>query len=89
MSNNRNNRKRRKPQAVYRLWRIEMREVMIRDGNCCLCCGALDNLTIDHIIPLSKGGLDHPTNMQTLCQPCNLAKGQQTIDYRKKGRSNG
>ena len=32
-------------------------------------------MTKDHIIPKSKGGIDHISNYQTMCEPCNRAKG--------------
>ena len=32
-------------------------------------------MTKDHIIPKSKGGRNHVSNMQTMCYPCNKAKG--------------
>lgn len=32
-------------------------------------------MTKDHIIPKSKGGKDHITNYQTMCETCNFAKG--------------
>lgn len=32
-------------------------------------------ITKDHIIPKSKGGVDRVSNMQTMCYPCNKAKG--------------
>lgn len=45
-----------------------------RDGNRCLKCGRSDNLEIDHIIPIAKGGKSTPNNLQTLCKECNLKK---------------
>ena len=36
------------------------------------------NLTVDHIKPQSKGGTDHPNNLQLLCQACNSTKGKGT-----------
>jgi 5-methylcytosine-specific restriction endonuclease McrA len=45
------------------------------------CCNRRENLTIDHIVPLSKGGSDHISNLQLLCRACNLAKGARHIDY--------
>lgn len=54
-----------------------------RDGNKCLRCGSAYNLTIDHIVPLSKGGINYITNYQTLCKSCNLKKGANILDLRK------
>jgi len=54
----------------------------------CLACGSRhvkDNpLTLDHIVPLSKGGTDDIDNIQPLCRSCNSAKNNKTIDYRRK-----
>jgi len=50
--------------------------------NCCLCCGEVKPLTIDHIIPISEGGSSDIENIQPLCRSCNASKGTQTIDYR-------
>jgi 5-methylcytosine-specific restriction endonuclease McrA len=41
----------------------------------CVVCGATENICIDHIIPISKGGTSHPKNLQTLCMRCNGIKG--------------
>ena len=48
-----------------------------RDGYACVTCGTPDNLSIDHVIPWSRGGPDHPDNYQTLCRPCNSRKGNR------------
>lgn len=48
-----------------------------RDGNRCLNCGSTINLSIDHIIPLSKGGKTVIQNLQTLCLTCNLKKSNK------------
>lgn len=47
---------------------------------CALCeteAGDFDHLTIDRIIPLSKGGNNRIYNMQLACRPCNLRKGNK------------
>ena len=46
-----------------------------RDGHACLTCGSVEDLTLDHIHPWSKGGEDTFDNLRTLCRPCNSAKG--------------
>lgn len=43
-------------------------------GNRCVGCGAEDNLTIDHTIPLSCGGTNWPANIRPLCRRCNGSK---------------
>lgn len=48
----------------------------------CLCCGATRKLTVDHVVPISKGGSNTIDNIQPLCISCNSSKGVQVIDYR-------
>ena len=51
-------------------------------GEICLACGSTEAITIDHIIPLSKGGGSQMDNLQLLCKSCNCSKQANTIDYR-------
>jgi len=48
--------------------------VFARDGLACVFCGAERELTVDHRIAIVNGG-DALENLQTLCRPCNSAKG--------------
>lgn len=50
-----------------------------RDGYECQYCGRLTELTIDHVIPSSKGGKDTWENMVTACLKCNLKKGNKSL----------
>ena len=50
-------------------------------GRACLACGKPE-VTIDHIVPVSKGGLNVAGNVQPPCGYCNTSKGTKTIDYR-------
>lgn len=49
-----------------------------RDRNECQYCGAKKALTIDHVIPKSKGGTTNWNNLITACHRCNTQKGNQT-----------
>ena len=60
--------------------------VLERDGYRCLACGTTANLTMDHIVPASLGGRGKQKNLQTLCHPCNRAKGLKTTNYRRRAR---
>jgi hypothetical protein len=51
--------------------------VLLRDDGKCVKCGAEEKLHIDHIVPFSKGGTTTLANLQTLCQFCNLSKGNR------------
>jgi hypothetical protein len=53
------------------------RFILERDNYQCVACWKKYNLRVDHIIPLYKGGLSIPDNLQVLCQSCNLSKGQR------------
>lgn len=49
-----------------------------RDNYTCGYCGAKEGLTIDHIIPSSRGGKDTWENLVTACNKCNTLKGNKT-----------
>ena len=56
--------------------------VFLRDGfTCQYCRGHFDTqeLTFDHILPKSRGGNTHWTNVITACASCNLRKGDQLL----------
>jgi 5-methylcytosine-specific restriction endonuclease McrA len=55
--------------------KITRRAVFARDGWTCQYCGCRSNLTVDHVIPRSKGGLSIWENIVASCAPCNRRKG--------------
>lgn len=55
-------------------------DVFKRDNFRCVFCGATSRhtqLQVDHIIPVSKGGRNDLSNLQTLCWECNRGKSDR------------
>ena len=46
-------------------------------GNRCVYCGSEEDLTIEHLIPLSGGGTNWPANLAPACKSCNCGKGNR------------
>jgi 5-methylcytosine-specific restriction endonuclease McrA len=59
--------------------KISRLKIYQRDGYKCVYCGTHKKLTIDHVIPKSKGGLNTWENMVTCCFDCNSKKGSKTL----------
>jgi 5-methylcytosine-specific restriction endonuclease McrA len=57
--------------------RITRRAVFARDGWTCQYCGSRASLTVDHVIPRSKGGASSWENIVASCAPCNRRKGDR------------
>ena len=51
--------------------------VFLRDKFSCLYCSDVKNLTFDHLIPKSKGGITSWENVVTACTTCNVKKGNK------------
>ncbi len=66
------------PRAVQR--KISRRALFARDGWKCVYCGQNGGrLTLDHVIPRSRGGESVWENVVTSCAPCNLRKGDRLL----------
>ncbi len=65
----------------YRKKAYSKRHIYLRDNHICQYCGKGGNpndLTLDHILPQSRGGKSVWENLVTSCQKCNTKKGDQT-----------
>jgi CRISPR/Cas system Type II protein with McrA/HNH and RuvC-like nuclease domain len=58
--------------------KISRQRIYQRDGFQCVYCGTHKNLTIDHVMPKSRGGANSWENMVTCCFTCNSKKGSKT-----------
>ena len=64
----------RVPRDTHRR-KITRRAVFARDRWTCQYCGSRSNLTVDHVVPRSKGGESAWENIVASCAPCNRRKG--------------
>jgi len=64
------------PDEFWQVWRLYP---------VCPCCGGAwggrDTISLDHIVPLSRGGPNTGENVQPLCLPCNLWKSDHIIYF--------
>ncbi len=71
-----------KTSTTERLWKlpsVSRRELLRRDGHRCQYCGSNRQLTIDHIIPRSRGGTHTWDNVAIACETCNHKKGDKFL----------
>ncbi len=68
----------RVPRTVKR--KISRRALFARDGWKCVYCGSAGRLTLDHVVPRSRGGDSVWENVVTSCAPCNLRKADRLVE---------
>lgn len=71
------------PESPKRISTDVRSEVMARDGHKCVRCNAVDDLTLDHILPQCIGGTHTKENLRVMCRHCNAARpvsGQGLVD---------
>ena len=67
----------------FRKVRLNRHNILKRDDNKCVYCGSKERLTLDHVIPKSKGGGNTWENLVTCCFSCNFKKDNKT--YKEVG----
>ena len=55
--------------------------LFLRDEFCCQYCGHKGDLTFDHVVPRSRGGITSWDNVVAACSPCNLRKANRSLRH--------
>ena len=61
---------------------LSRKNILLRDRNTCQYCGVVlssSDLTLDHVIPRSRGGSSTWENLVACCHPCNRRKGNHLL----------
>lgn len=66
------------PERFWKVPPVNRREVLKRDHHACQYCGSTKKLTLDHVLPRSRGGLHTWDNVVTACETCNGRKSDRT-----------
>ncbi len=67
------------PERHWKLPPVSRREIFRRDQHRCQYCGSHQHLTLDHVIPRSKGGTHSWDNVVAACERCNSRKGDRLL----------
>ena len=71
-----------KHNAGGRFTASEFEKMKLQYGNKCARCAFEGKLEADHVMPLSKGGVNYISNIQPLCKRCNSKKNDKIEDWR-------
>ncbi|CAM8964746.1 unnamed protein product [Rhodiola kirilowii] len=59
---------------------LSRKSILYRDNYTCQYCSSHENLTIDHVLPIARGGVWKWENLVAACSRCNSRKGQKTVE---------
>jgi 5-methylcytosine-specific restriction endonuclease McrA len=62
--------------SIYTITKKEKKRILMSS---CFACFTTENITIDHVIPLSRGGGHRIGNLIPLCMACNRSKKNKTL----------
>jgi 5-methylcytosine-specific restriction endonuclease McrA len=72
----------------YERKNLSRKDILLRDHNTCQYCGrhsSPQELTLDHVVPRSRGGSSGWENLVACCRPCNNRKGDRTPEEARMG----
>ena len=81
-----NNYKRRSCISENGKFEITKKEIVTIYKSECVYCGSNQKITLDHVIPIKRGGTHSLGNLVPACQSCNSSKGTKTITEWKKAK---
>ena len=58
---------------------VDEAAVYVLNGRMCIYCGATENLTLDHIVPIARGGSHSEDNLVVACGSCNSSKNAKPL----------
>jgi len=64
----------------FRRVELNRKNLFRRDNNTCVYCGSKESLTLDHVLPKSRGGKTTWENVVTACHTCNNRKDNKTLE---------
>ena len=71
----------RKKRKIFYISKKELKKIYSSN---CVICNSKDNIQVDHIIPLSRGGTHSIGNLQPLCRSCNCKKSTKyMIEFKR------
>jgi 5-methylcytosine-specific restriction endonuclease McrA len=77
--------KRRANKLNNGIYRVTHKELKSLCAKACFYCGSFNNIEIDHVIPLARGGSHSVGNLVAACVKCNRSKGSKFVtEWRKK-----
>jgi 5-methylcytosine-specific restriction endonuclease McrA len=74
------NRRARLASVASTLTRDEWTGILAAFRGCCAYCGAVERITMDHVVPISRDGEHTAGNIVPACFTCNTRKSTRTID---------
>ncbi len=80
---------RRVLEEEYPVSRADLRGLMARHDGTCAYCGVAEAKSIDHVVPVTRGGKNSIGNLVPCCRPCNSSKGNKLLSEWRYRRGPG